>query len=447
MDNVHKMVMFDPDMGPYHFNRMDHSYAICYQQTMPLSLYPHKGTLHRRDNPDLVRDDGFTLETSKSLSVLDTVGLFFSLIFCYKLGKASCAFPGTRLVPSVLGVSEPEPAPTFTPLHVHSTADNDSIFASTPPSSSLTSSPITSSVSTAASTNPTHPQRPPSHSQTPSASATSPCARTKTPSHIPALSWSHFRALSDMQWDDGDPTTSLMQRALSPDPSPPRAMTPGGTRLSGPHPPSCSMIPAPVFHVSSPSRPGSTLSDYRDLDRNGRASPTQSNVSFRITALRAQTPEATLRSRPQAVPFYGSISAGSGSNNSPRAVRPLVSGAKLPPSSFHDMLSSMPAPRTPSRPSSRLSDFGSGSVNSLYLYKPSNMRDLLDTEVAAIVNSIVHGLLIERVDPAEDNPALTTLSRAGAKGELSMAMKKVMVRVGGGWQDLQLYMLNRAAGM
>jgi hypothetical protein len=58
---------------------------------------------------------------------------------------------------------------------------------------------------------------------------------------------------------------------------------------------------------------------------------------------------------------------------------------------------------------------------------------------------------------------LTTLSRAGAKGESSTATKKVMVRVGGGmcvvhsrrlaridfgtgWQDLQLYILNRAAG-
>jgi hypothetical protein len=38
---------------------------------------------------------------------------------------------------------------------------------------------------------------------------------------------------------------------------------------------------------------------------------------------------------------------------------------------------------------------------------------------------------------------LTTLSRAGAN---STATKKVMVRVGGGWQDLQLYILNRAAG-
>ena len=223
------------------------------------------------------------------------------------------------------------------------------------------------------------------------------------------------------------------------------------------------MIPAPVFHVSSPSRPGSTLSDYRDGDRNGGGSPTQSNASFRATALRAQTPEATLRSRAQAVPFYGGISAANGSNSSPRAIRPsMMGGAKLPPSSFRDTLSSsMPASRAPSRSSSRLSDFGGGtggggSASSPYLYKPGNPRDPLDAEVAAIVNSIAHGLLIERVDPplraipreGEEIRAqyafsnslarktvtcrLTTLSRAGAKGEASTATKKVMVRVGGG---------------
>ncbi|KAH9036420.1 hypothetical protein EDB84DRAFT_1482924 [Lactarius hengduanensis] len=356
--------------------------------------------------------------------------------------------------PSIIGPTRSEGLP---PTHIHVTPSGSSPYVRSVSRSSMASSrpwsPITSSVSTAASTNPTHPQRPPSRSQTPSVSATSPRARAKTPSHIPTPSRSHFRAFSDMQWDDADPTTSLMQRALSPDPSPPRAMTPGGTRLPGPRPPSRSMIPAPVFHVSSPSRPGSTLSDYRDLDRNGGVSPTQSNASFRITALRAQTPEATLRSRAQAVPFYGSIS---GNSNSPRAVRPSASGAKLPPSSFRDMSSSTPAPRTPSRPSSRLSDFGSGSVNSPYLYKPGNLRDPLDMEVAAIVNSIAHGLLIERVDPplraiprdGEEIRAqyafsnslarktvtcrLTTLSRAGAKGESSTATKKVMVRVGGG---------------
>ena len=340
-------------------------------------------------------------------------------------------------------------------------------------------SPIMSSVSTAGSTNQTHPQRPPSRSQAAGLNATSPRSRPKTPSHIPAPLRSHFLGMSDAPWDDdAELTTSLMQRALSPDHSPPRATTPGGTRLPGPRPPSRSMIPAPVFQILSPSRPGTTLSNYHDHDRDGRESPTMSHASFRTSALRAQTPESTLRLRAQAVPFYGSISAGSGSgsssaNNSPRVTRPSAS-SKLPPSSFREMsssLSSTPsAQRTPSRPSSRLSDFG-GAANPPFVYTPGNPRDPLDAEIAAIVNSIAHGLLIERVDPplrtipreGEEIRAqyafsnslarkmvtcrLTTLSRAGAKGEASTATKKVMVRVGGGWQDLQLYMLNRAAGM
>jgi hypothetical protein len=125
----------------------------------------------------------------------------------------------------------------------------------------------------------------------------------------------------------------------------------------------------------------------------------------------------------------------------------------------------------------------------LHLYVPASDKDPLDVEVAAIVNAIPHGLLIERVDPplkatpkeGEEIRAsyafsnslsrkvvtckLTTLTRSGARGGGST--KKVVCRVGGGqcligsappsvegvdvnfvgWQDLQLYMLNRQAGM
>lgn len=350
-----------------------------------------------------------------------------------------------------------QPVPPLPP----GTSPNQRSVSRSSMASSRPWSPIMSSVSTAASTNPTHPPRPPSRS-TPGLKATSPRTHPKTPSHIPTPSRSHLRALSDPPSDDSEPTTTLMQRAFSPDYSPPRATTPGGTRLPGPRPPSRSMIPAPVFHVLSPSRPGSTLSNYRDHDKDGRASPTQSHRSFRASALRAQTPEATLRLRAQAVPFYGSISVGSGSsssnnNNSPRAMRSLTN-TRLPPSSFREASSSSSTPltqRTPSRPSSRLSDFSS-AAHPTWVYTPGNTRDPLDAEVATIVNSIAHGLLIERVDPplrmipreGEEIRAqyafsnslarktvtcrLTTLSRAGAKGEPSTATKKVMVRVGGG---------------
>ena len=362
--------------------------------------------------------------------------------------------------PSVVTPHRPEGIPPLPPVppgtYPHQRSVSRSSMASSRPWS-----PITSSVSTAASTNPTHPQRPPSRARTPGVMGTPPHARPKTPSCIPGPSRSNIRVFSDTPWDDSEPATSLMQRALSPDHSPPRATTPGGTRLPGPRPPSRSMIPAPVFHVLSPSRPGSTLSNYRDLEKDDGGSPTNSHASFRSSALRAQTPEVMLRLRAQAVPFYGSISAGSvsgssSSNNSPRVMRPSM--GKLPPSSFRETSSASSTPqRTPSRPSSRLSDFGS-AANPTYVYTPGNQRDPLDAEVAAIVNSIAHGLLIERVDPplrtipreGEEIRAqyafsnslarktvtcrLTTLSRAGSKGEPSTATKKVMVRVGGGKQ-------------
>ena len=363
--------------------------------------------------------------------------------------------------PSVVSPRRPEGVPHPPPVPHQRSVSRSSMASSRP------WSPITSSVSTAASTHLTHPQRPPSRARTPGVIGPSPRARPTTPSHIPGPR-SQFN-FSDTSWDDSEPTTSLMQRALSPDHSPPRATTPGGTRLPGPRPPSRSMIPAPVFHILSPSRPGSTLSNYRDHDIDGGVSPSHSHTSFRSAALRAQTPEAMVRLRAQAVPFYGSISAGSGSagssvNNSPRVLRPSV-GTKLPPSSFREASTSSSmalGQRTPSRPSSRLSDFGNGA-NPTWVYTPGNPRDPLDAEVAAIVNSIAHGLLIERVDPplraipreGEEIRAqyafsnslakktvtcrLTTLSRAGSKGESSTATKKVMVRVGGGKQAIALH--------
>jgi hypothetical protein len=91
-------------------------------------------------------------------------------------------------------------------------------------------------------------------------------------------------------------------------------------------------------------------------------------------------------------------------------------------------------------------------------------------EIAIICNSIAHGLLVERVDPplrgvpkaGEEIMAqyafsnslarkvvtcrLTTMSRLSKAGGPTVS-KKVMCRVGGGWQDLQMYLLNRQAGL
>jgi len=98
-----------------------------------------------------------------------------------------------------------------------------------------------------------------------------------------------------------------------------------------------------------------------------------------------------------------------------------------------------------------------------------SLKDPLDVEVARVVNSIAHGFLIERIDPplraapppgAEIkaqyaisnalgrkviNCRLVIISRPGSRPEGQT--KKVMCRVGGGWLDLHMYLLNRQAGV
>lgn len=195
--------------------------------------------------------------------------------------------------------------------------------------------------------------------------------------------------------------------------------------------------------------------------------------------MRAQTPENLLRSRAAQVPFVTGLPTtpgGSPAYNT-RTIRPghgvgaggMISNA---PSSFRNTESS--SSRAPSRSGSRAGAYTpmqDKDMAPMHIYTPGSMKDPLDTEVASIVNSVAHGLLVERVDPplrkapkeGEEIMAqyafsnnlgrkvvtarLTTLSRVQGKGMGPVTNKKVMVRVGGGWQDLQLYMLNRQAGM
>lgn len=128
--------------------------------------------------------------------------------------------------------------------------------------------------------------------------------------------------------------------------------------------------------------------------------------------------------------------------------------SNAPPSSYRGTDST-----TDSRPNSRL---GGGE------YVPANPNDPLDAEVARVVNSVAHGLLVERIDPPLKvipkegeiraqyafsnalsrkviNCRLTTMNRKAGTG--TQTTHKVMCRVGGGWQDLQMYVLNRQAGM
>ncbi|KAF8515068.1 hypothetical protein JB92DRAFT_2916096 [Gautieria morchelliformis] len=283
--------------------------------------------------------------------------------------------------------------------------------------------------------------------------ATNPRPRSRTPSQIPVPAL-HFRSSSRMSDNDEDTMpTSLMQRALSPPAStistPPRtpntpshAHTPEHTSSMLPKPrassASVSHIPVPRLSVS---RPGSAMSNY---------SAKSSGIP------RAQTPESSIRARAQQMPFYQSASAG-------RSRQTLPKG---PPSSFRDTLAT-PVSTLRSRPSSRGAFTPSLEQNPVPTYIPGNMKDPLDVEVARVVNSMAHGFLIERVDPplravpkpGEEvkaqyaisnalarkvlNCRLVVISRSGPKGGET---RKVMCRVGGGWQDLSMYLLSRAAG-
>nr|GAT45701.1 predicted protein [Mycena chlorophos] len=353
---------------------------------------------------------------------------------------------------STIKATPPKRSPSATGTYNDVSSTISGIFRRSISRTSMASSrpwsPVTSSASTTQSSSrppmpSSHPPlpsyRPPSRSQasvsrpqTPSRSHTpsvplTPRQRPKTPSHIPAptgrgRAGSVAPPMSDDGWDEEVRTT-----------------------VHPPRPPSRSLIPIPKLHLSSASRPSSSMS-YNNEDS-----------TFRSNAARAQTPEFALRARVQQLPVF----PGTPSRPSARPSLPGSAG-KLPPSSFRDGAS-----RTPSRAGSRSGVYTPTEGGPLHEYVPGNPRDPLDAEVAYVVNAISHGLLVERVDPplkklpkdGEEQKAqyafsnalsrkvitckLTTLTRPGKAD----ATKKVMVRVGGGWQELSFYLLNRQAGM
>ena len=289
-------------------------------------------------------------------------------------------------------------------------------------------SPITSSGSTTQSSSYFQPSMPiptlrtPSRAQTPSRAitpglSTTPRIRARTPSCIPTPSKS-LRSVS-VPGGGRHEDDRMFQRAFSPALSTSELSSPSS---HPPRPPSRSMIPVPTVHLHTPSRPSSSLSNFSRSE-----SPTMR--IFKNSAMRVQTPESTLR------------------------VRPRMPVNKLPPSSFRDGTAS----RAPSRPGSRTGAYTPALDNLLvHEYVPGNTADPLDVEVANVVNSIVHGLLVERVDPplpknqipkegkeikaqyAFTNSLsrkvitcrLTTLSRSSSTE--TTTNKKVMCRVGGG---------------
>ncbi|KAH7105786.1 hypothetical protein BKA62DRAFT_668593 [Auriculariales sp. MPI-PUGE-AT-0066] len=266
-----------------------------------------------------------------------------------------------------------------------------------------------------------------------------PRARPTSPSHIPGPRGGYLPSAEAEAEYEGLPL-SMMQRAFSPPAgaSPRTPMRPT-TPSHRPRTPSASLIPLPRMNLSADSRSNSP------------------------SILRSHTPEATIRARAGQIPFLHS--------------RPSVANA---PSSFKDSTSV-----TPPRPSSRTSSRASTSYtpgfdhNPVPNYVPCK-TDPLDLEVAKCVNGFPHSFLVERIDPPlrtapknlEEIRAQYAVSNALARKVITCRLviisrskgansrtpnvsaladggeqRKVMCRVGGGWLDLQMYLLNRQAGM
>jgi len=247
-----------------------------------------------------------------------------------------------------------------------------------------------------------------------------------------------------------------MQRTMSPS-------TPTGSPDSTPHTTPLknkashrpSLLPVPRGGLRAPSPA---------FSRSISPSP---SVLTSISRRGAQTPEVTLRSYAQQVPFYASPSDPTPLRPAPRSI--LKPG---PPSSFREGSHSIP-----SRPSSRATNFDRSFTPSLEQepvqpYVPGNPKDPLDVQIAQVVNSLPHGFLIERVDPpmkrapppGEEIKAQYAVSNSLGRKVLTCRLvvinraapqtlaghvptKKVMCRVGGGWQDLEMYLLSRQANM
>lgn len=350
------------------------------------------------------------------------------------------------------------------------------------------------------------PSRAPSRSgaRTPSGHyGTSPRTRPTTPSHIPApVSYTNgarspSRAASESDYEPEIPTT-LMQRAFTPS-----FASEGPKRRR----PSESLIPVPKLNVTSNSRPGTALSmsySHRSgspaqSDGTGRKSPRESPSAWKTkdspsnpftkdssspgrAGARSQTPEAMLRSRALHLPLYmdgntpggatttpGSKARGNAPSSFKGEPKTLVFGPG--PSNNNNASNGpiSPGQRPSSRSASRNASYGFGRMTPsldgpLQPYVPVK-TDELDVEVANVVNGMAHGFLFERVDPPRKGPArpgeeikaqyaisnvlgrkviscrLVTITRSGTQS------KKVMCRVGGGWLELQMYILNRQAGL
>lgn len=346
--------------------------------------------------------------------------------------------------------------------------------------------------------------RPPSRARTPSRNGNLGFGTSTTPKPLPKTpSGKPLTGRSASVGNKVDMFSSESTGDLSPTFSSTGSVGGGGgagVPYHPPRPPSRSMIPVPTVHVSgtSPGRASSSMSHvgYGYAGRAGSESPTMRMLSkgvgamspFKVNARRSQTPDMFMM-RSVSAATGGASASGTGS---------LSRAAKLPPpSSFRDGVgsgsgSASGSGGSASRPGSRSGLYGDANLGAstatltgpLHEYVVENPRDPLDVEVGRVVNGIAHGMKVERVDPplkkvpkeGEEVKAqyslsnalgtkvvtcrLSTMTRAtkvkagtdeagGSQKDVVklITTKKVMCRVGGGWQDLGLYISNRQAGL
>lgn len=235
-----------------------------------------------------------------------------------------------------------------------------------------------------------------------------------------------------------------------------------------------SRIPAPMFRPSRPTSPSASTSSYFP---DGSASPSTMFMSAAASPIGPTSPSPfnTFGPSLSTGPFYA---AGQNQSQStlPSPLRP-PGRPRAPPSSYRGATPMPTTSRSQSRPSSRASDSGrrtsldrpaqsSSTADLTYIPHP---KDPLDVELAKVANSIVHGFHIARVTPvvpgiaqgpeasaqyAFTNPVgrkvlackLVVVEKSAPRGSLDgvQQQKRVICRVGGGWESLGAFLARSA---
>ncbi|GAA6006784.1 uncharacterized protein JCM10292_005452 [Rhodotorula paludigena] len=285
-------------------------------------------------------------------------------------------------------------------------------------------------------------------------SSVAPRDRPETPSKIPRPSSVMRRQSGAFGFDDPDMSASLA-RAVSPTPSHSRPPISGMNRYSlsrsfGPPPLSASR--SRVQGPKTPSRPISpALSNSSSLYyRSQTPEPSLMAQAQRLASVRAP-PSA---SRPPPVPRVPSTYRQDG-QATPRTSSTNAARLSRPPSSLSSYRPSLDRATTPG---------GGDSSHGAYI---ANAHDPLDVTISGIVNSLPLLLHVTRVDAPlsrvqagqiELFQARYALGLPGQVGAPAMCKlvdrvgprakkgeKKVLVRVGGGWQDLEAHCLSLLA--